>query len=229
MRKSKKSCTFALAIESYQAMKKFFLAFLTLAALALNAEETPAFLTRVGSEEDLLSSRQYVFCRNNRVLLESAVAPLPTTDVWRTDSLYGTEGYVWTLTRTIQGYLIGGQYSLFLILKNNNAVCDPAATTSWTFTFAEDSTATIVSGSRFLGETSAFSGQYKAYSNSSSYLAAYPHDFTIYRLDYPKPEDPEPTSLVRSPLSVSVCKKIVNGQLVITRDNRSYTILGRPL
>lgn len=201
-------------------------------------DTTIATLVRVTSADGMHVGGQYVFCRNGRVLTESSSSPTPTTDLWRTDSLTGKEQYVWTLTLAIgQHFVVGGQYNLYLgNPKGSDLKCETGITAYWGFDFAEDSTATILSNTnRFIGEKTAFSGQYIA--PSKSLLSAYPHDFIIYRLEFPKlpepeePEEPE-TTAVSSP-SVREGEQsrrfIHESQVLIETNGHIYTLTGRQL
>ena len=201
-------------------------------------DTTIATLVRVTSADEMRVGGQYVFCRNGRVLTESSSSPTPTTDLWRTDSLTGKEQYVWTLTLAIgQHFVVGGQYNLYLgNPKGSDLKCETGITAYWGFDFAEDSTATILSNNnRFIGEKTAFSGQYIA--PSKSLLSAYPHDFIIYRLEFPKlpepeePEEPE-TTAVSSPSAQEGeqgRRFIHESQVLIETHGHTYTLTGQQL
>jgi len=213
-----------------------------LTALLAMADETPlATLIRVTSAEEILSDGQYIFCRNGRALIESASSPIPSTDVWRTDSLAGDELYLWTLLPLgANEFYIIGHYGLYLSNpKSNELKSTTSQQTRWTFEFAEDSTAMIRSANdRFIGEKTAFSGQYiaPAYSNRSYY----PHDFIIYRLAFPQPEEPkdpedpeetESTALSGPSLQGEEQGRLFlhNGTFLILRNSHTYTLTGRQL
>lgn len=201
-----------------------------LAVGALMATEADSlFLTRVDSVK---AGDRLIFERNGAVLTMLASSPLPATTNWQTTGLTGTEEYVWTLRSVGDEFLICGQYDLYLLnLSNGDLKCGGLlnGTTYWTFAFAEDSTATIsTSANRFIGETSAYSYQYKTYAKSS--LASYGHDFTVWRLDRIPDEDPtgieeiDSSSLQGGDRGRLV---ILNGQIFIQRGEKIYTLQGQ--
>ena len=200
-----------------------------LAVGALMATEADSlFLTRVNSVK---AGDRLIFERNGAVLTMFASSPLPATTNWQTTGLTGTEEYVWTLRSVGEEFLICGQYDLYLLnLSNGELKCGGLlnGTTYWTFAFAEDSTATIsTSANRFIGETSAYSYQYKTYAKSS--LASYGHDFSVWRLDRIPDEDPTGIEEIdSSSLQGGDRGRLIlhSGQLLITRDGKTFNVLG---
>ena len=207
-------------------------------SVAVPVDTTIATLARVTSAEGILSDGQYIFCRNGRVLIESVSSPLPTTDLWRTDSLTGDETYIWKLVPLgSNAFHVVGHYGLYLSNpKGTDLVSTISPQTRWTFEFAEDSTATIctvnTSTRRFIGEKPAYSGKYTAPSYVD-YLSSYPHDFIIYRLVFPHPEQPETpeSTALGNPSFRGEKGRLVlrNGTVLIEQNGQIFNLLGTRL
>ena len=210
-----------------------------LAALAQDPDpqdtipQDSTFLTLV---DTVKAGDQIVIERNGAVLYEQVPKNgiITATESFVTTNLTGEELYVWTLLQGLKGLYLGGQGNFWL---NNTSGANftldyNAPQTQWIFEFAEDSTATIVStANRFIGETGAYTYQFKTYTKNNTYLSAYGHEFRIYRLDRPVPPDPEPTGTEEIDSSSlqggDRCRLILHsGQLLITRDGKTYSLLG---
>lgn len=191
-------------------MKKFF----SLFAAVLFASSMMADTYSLEKVSEVKAGESYVIVRNNKALVaEVKSSKLQTTAEFLTEGLTGEENYVWTLEDATGGFYLksGSQY------LNNASKTDmnlgTKGSSKWSIAFTDD-VALITNKSnsgRFLGETSANSGEYKAYATEN--IGSYGHDFTIYGL---KKEDPTKPSIAAN--------KIDFGSVKINYDVEAYVL-----
>lgn len=155
---------------------------------AMGQEKTTTYkLTQVTS---VSKDNKYVFLQDGHVMNNSiSDSYLGTTDSYNTTNLSGTEGYIWTLEASTNGFyfknVAGGKY---LSSNGSNAKLSwsNSGSVEWTFSFDSNGIVTIKSytnANKFLGYSSASSYKYRAYANTTANLSSYPHAITVYILE----------------------------------------------